>query len=348
MFGHLLTPEERLFVEEFRGNTRDKGAYMKLSVLILLDMDKDYDEIEAILGIGRGSISNCRKKYESEGLDKYLDRHYVPYMGKLREDDLKVLESEVSSGIYSSAQEIQGYILQTFGIEYSLSAVRLILEKLNFVYKKTSEVPSNFDEAEQDAFLEQLVPFFGEIGEKEAIFFVDAVHPQHNTRSTYAWIKRGEKKAIPTNSGRRRININGAMNAHKPQEVIVIEADTINAQATILLYEKIQAHNLDKEQIYVIGDNARYYRNAELQAWLDKNPRIVQLFLPTYSPNLNLIERLWKFLRKKVINTKFYKTFEEFRRAVLAFFNNIEQYKPELETLITFNFQRLRKPELAV
>jgi hypothetical protein len=51
MFGRLLTPEERNFVEELRGNTSDKGAYMKLSVLILLDMDKDYDEIEAILGI---------------------------------------------------------------------------------------------------------------------------------------------------------------------------------------------------------------------------------------------------------------------------------------------------------
>lgn len=348
MFGHLLTPEERLFVEELRSNTRDKGAYMKLSVLILLDMDKGYDEIEAILGIGRGSISNCRKKYESDGLEKYLDRHYVPYLGKLGEDELKRLDSEVSTGIYSSAQEVQEYILQTFGIEYSLSAVRLILEKLSFVYKKTSEVPSNFDEAEQDAFLEQMVPFLSEIGEHEAIYFVDAVHPQHNTRSTYAWIKRGEKKAIPTNSGRRRININGAINAHKPQEVIVIEADTINAQATIELYEKIQANNLDKEQVYVIGDNARYYRNVELQAWLDKNPRIVQLFLPPYSPNLNLIERLWKFLRKKVINTKFYPTFEEFRRAIWAFFENISSYKDELQSLITFNFQRLSKPVLAL
>lgn len=348
MFGHLLTPEERLFVDELRDNTRDKGTYMKLSVLILLDMDKGYDEIQAILGIGRGSISNCRKKYESDGLEKYLDRHYVPYMGKLSEDDLKHLEVEVSTGLYSCAQEVQGYILQTFGIEYSLSAVRLILGKLNFVYKKTSEVPSNFDEAEQDAFLAQLVPFLNETGPKEPVYFVDAVHPQHNTRSTYAWIKRGEKKAIPTNSGRSRININGAMNAHKPEEVIVVEAQTINAQATIELYEKIQANNLDKEQVYVIGDNARYYRNVELQAWLNKNPRIIQLFLPPYSPNLNLIERLWKFLRKKVINTKFYPTFEGFRRAILAFFDNITDYKDELQSLITFNFQRLRKPVLAL
>lgn len=348
MFGHLLTSEERIFVEELRSNTRDKGAYMKLSVLVLLDMNKSYDEIEAILGIGRGSISNCRKKYESDGLEQYLDRHYVPYQGKLSEEELKRLDFEVSTGLYSSAQEVQQSILQTFGVDYSLSAVRLILEKLSFVYKKTSEVPSNFDEAEQDAFLAQLVPFLQEITADEAVYFVDAVHPQHNTRSTYAWVKRGEKKAIPTNSGRRRININGAMNAQKPEEVIVVEADAINAQATIELYKKIQAHNQDKELVYVIGDNARYYRNAELQAWLDKNPRIVQLFLPPYSPNLNLIERLWKFLRKKVINTRFYSTFAEFRQAILAFFEDTNRYKDELQTLITFNFQRLSKPVTAI
>jgi transposase len=348
MFGHLLTSEERFFVEELRSNTRDKGAYMKLSVLVLLDMDKSYDEIEAILGIGRGSISNCRKKYETDGLEKYLDRHYVPYQGKLNEEDLKRLDAEVSSSIYTSAQEIRDHILQAFGVSYSLSAVRLILEKLSFVYKKTSEVPSNFDEAEQNAFLAELRPFLQEITTNEAVYFVDAVHPQHNTRSTYAWVKRGEKKAVPTNSGRRRININGAMNAHQPQEVIVVEAETINAQSTIELYEKIQAHNPDKELIYIFGDNARYYRNVELQAWLDKNPRIVQLFLPPYSPNLNLIERLWKFLRKKVINTRFYPTFQEFRQAILAFFENIHGYKEELQTLISFNFQRLSKPEIAL
>ena len=77
MFGQFLTPEGRVLIEELRGNTRDKGAYMKLSVLVLLDMGKGYDEIEAILGIGRGSISNCRQKYDQDGLDKYLDPQHT-------------------------------------------------------------------------------------------------------------------------------------------------------------------------------------------------------------------------------------------------------------------------------
>lgn len=348
MFGQFLTSEGRAVIEEMRGNTRDKGAYMKLSVLILLDMGKDYDEIELILGIGRGTITNCRQKYDKDGLDKYLDRHYVPFSGKLSPEALQAIEKQVSEGIYGTSQEVQSYILQTFGVDYSLSAVRSILQKLDFVYKKTSELPGNFDTSEQEAFLVEFEPFLEEITENEVILFADAVHPQHNTRSSYAWIKKGQDKLIPSNTGRRRININGAMNAHQPEEVIIHEADTINAESTIALYDKIQRRYADKDRIYVIGDNARYYRNAQLQAWLTENPRIIQVFLPPYSPNLNLIERLWKLLRKKCINTHFYADFKDFRKAVLDFFEHIQQYKKELHSLITFKFQRLGKPDAAI
>ena len=137
------------------------------------------------------------------------------------------------------------------------------------------------------------------------------------------------------------------MNAHHPEQIIIHEADTINADATIALYDKIQQYYADKERIYVIGDNARYYRNVQLQAWLTQNPRIIQVFLPPYSPNLNLIERLWKLLRKKCISTHYYPDFKDFRQAVLHFFEHLGQYKKELDTLITFKFQRLGNPDAA-
>lgn len=347
MLGKILSSSEKGLVEELRANTRDKFAYMKLSVLILLDMGKDYDEIVAILGIGRGTVTNCLKKYQTEGLDKYLDRHYVPYSGKLGETQLERLDSEVSAGVFISSQEVRGFIEKEFGVSYSLSAVRGILEKLDFVYKKTSGVPCKFDAADQEAFLAELVPFLEETPENEAVFFLDGVHPTHNTRSSYAWIKKGREKAIPTNTGRNRINLSGAMNAHHPEEVIVHESEWVNAQSTVALFEKILQKHADKEQIYVIGDNASYYKNAIVTEWLDKHPKIIHLFLPTYSPNLNLIERMWKFMRKKVINTTFYRTFKEFKKAILDFFENLHLHKNELDDLITFKFQRLSMPVVA-
>lgn len=347
MSGKLLTTSEKEFVEELRGNTSDKFSYMKLSVLILLDMGKDYDEIVAILGIGRGTISSCLQKYRADGLDKYLDRHYVPYGGKMSAEQLVLLDSEVSAGVFTSSQQVRDFIEKAFGIRYSLSATRGILERLGFVHKKTSEVPSRFDEAAQEAFLEQFVPFLEETPETEAVFFLDGAHPTHNTRSTYAWVKRGQKKIIPTNTGRERLNLSGAMNAHRPEEVIVHESEWVNAQATVALLEKIEARHPDKARIYAFADNASYYKNAIVSDWLDKHPRVVLLFLPTYSPNLNLIERFWKFMRKKVINTTFYPTFKEFKKAILEFFEKLHLYKDELHSLISFKFQRLSKPVVA-
>lgn len=342
-----MTTSEKAFVEELRGNTCDKFAYMKLSVLILLDMGKGYDEIVAILGIGRGTVTGCLQKFKSDGLDKYLDKHYVPYSGKLGEKQLRAVDSEVSAGVFTSSQEVRDFIEKEFGIAYSLSAVRGILEKLGFVYKKTSEAPCKFDAAAQEAFLAELVPFLEETPENEAVFFLDGVHPTHNTRSTYAWVKKGQEKAIPTNTGRKRVNLSGAMNAHHPEEVIVHESEWVNAQATVALLEKVEAAHPDKDRIFAFADNASYYKNTIVSEWLDKHPRLTLLFLPTYSPNLNLIERIWKFMRKKVINTTFYPTFKEFKKAILEFFEKLHLYKNELDSLITFKFQRLRKPGIA-
>jgi transposase len=341
----FLSKMERAFVEELRANTRDKGAYMKLSVLILLDMNEPYERIAAILGIGLGTVSTCKNKYERDGLDKYLDTHYVPYSGKLTDDQLAQLEEAVCMGTYTRTQEVQAYIEEQFGVQYSLSAVLAILKKLDFVYKKSMTVPGKADREEQEIFLAQLEPFLEEVEANEAVYFIDALHPQHNTRSDYVWVKRGEEKAIPSNTGRSRMNLNGAMNAHQPEDVVMVEAERINAQATIELFDKIQAKNQDKDTIYLFCDNARYYYNGDLQAYLGQNPRLVLLYLPPYSPNLNLIERLWKFLRKKIINTKYYPTFEEFRRAILNFFANLEYYAGELRTLMRHNFQRL--PQVA-
>ncbi|MBK8557257.1 MAG: winged helix-turn-helix domain-containing protein [Lewinellaceae bacterium] len=150
-----------------------------------------------------------------------MDTHYVPYSGKLSDDQLAQVEVEVCEGLYTRTQEVQAFIERQFGVSYSLSAVAAILKKLDFVYKKTMSLPGKADVAAQEAFLAQLKPFLAEIESDEVIYFVDAVHPQHNTHSDYAWIKRGEEKAVPTNTGRNRININGALNAHKPEEVIL-------------------------------------------------------------------------------------------------------------------------------
>ena len=172
------------------------------------------------------------------------------------------------------------------------------------------------------------------------VYYADGTHPQHNTHCSYGWIKKGQNKEIKTNTGRQRININGLINAHDPTDVLIEESASINAQSTIALLQKLEQNNSSLETIYVVADNAKYYRNRLVQEFLETY-RVKILFLPPYAPNLNQIERLWRFLKKIVLYNKYYETFSEFRKAILDFFKNIKRYKPQLESLLTLNFHTL-------
>jgi transposase len=94
----------------------------------------------------------------------------------------------------------------------------------------------------------------------------------------------------------------------------------------------------------VICDNARYHHSGLLAEWLQTHMRISQKFLPAYAPNLNLIERRWKWMKKKVTATVYYPTFAEFKKEVLDLFARLPDYQPELKSLLTLKFQILNFP----
>ena len=105
------------------------------------------------------------------------------------------------------------------------------------------------------------------------------------------------------------------------------------------LYEKLLAAH-PEGPVYVVCDNARYCQNKALKFWLaDKS--LVQVFLPPYSPNLNLIERLLKFLRQKIINTAFYRINGQFKTAALDFFDRLPEFGQQLASRLTLKFHIL-------
>jgi len=136
---------------------------------------------------------------------------------------------------------VQQYILKEFGIEYSISGVCKLLKRMGFVYKKPKLIPSKANPEEQSKSAEQLreiIENIDNIDKQSVIYVMDGVHPTHNTGNCYGWIQKGEEFEIPANSGRQRININGAMNAKNPTEVIIDVTDSVNAQSTERLIKK--------------------------------------------------------------------------------------------------------------
>ena len=101
------------------------------------------------------------------------------------------------------------------------------------------------------------------------MYYADGVHPTHNSRSTYAWIEKGEIVEQPTVSDRGRVNISGLLNAYDVTDVIAHDCESVNSQSTRELYESALAKHSNASCIYIISDNARYYHNKELKEWVE-------------------------------------------------------------------------------
>ena len=123
------------------------------------------------------------------------------------------------------------------------------------------------------------------------------------------------------------------------QELVMFEGKTINRDVTVEMLQKCLEKYPDKETVTVYLDNASYHKSETVKNFIAGQNKIKLSFSPSYSPNLNLIERLWKFVNEKIINLKFYPEFSRFKEKLLEFYNNIPIYVQELKERITFNFQ---------
>ena len=205
------------------------------------------------------------------------------------------------------------------------------------MYKKPKHIPSKADPVEQEAFIKQYEQLKKTKNPEDKIFFVDAVHPLHNSQPAYGWIKKGEEKGLKSNTGRLMVNLNGAYNIEE-DKVTIREDESINSQSTIALFEQLLKEN-PFGILYIIRDNARYYYSKLVKEFLQTHPRMQYIKMPPYSPNLNLIERLWGFFKEETTHNRYYEKFAEFKKTCLDFFANIADYKAELERRMTENFQ---------
>lgn len=333
-------------LRQIQRNTSDRTEYVKVSCVLFIHEKISPERVAFLLGVDLSTVYRYMNLYKSKGLE-FLQTNYEGYGGKLDDDQILKLTSELQSKLYLTSEQIIDWVKSQYEIDFSKDGMVKLLHRLGFSYKKTKQVPCQADvQRQQDFVKEELTSIIDQARQGNSkVYFMDAVHPSHNTRSTYGWILKGKEKELLTVSGRDRVNINGALNALDPTDIQVLECETVNAETTKALYLKILEMNKGVDKIYAIADNARYYKNKDIKEWI-KDTKIVQIFLPPYSPNLNIIERLWKFLRKKVINSNFFRTKKEFRDAILTFFENIGQYKNELTSLLTLNFPILNSQSI--
>jgi len=330
-----IDPEERTQLEQLARSVRDAKTAIRIRVILALGDGYSVREVARLFLLDEDTVSKWRNKFKKRRLlTDWLATGNTGYSGKLTNEQEQAVGHHVTNELVTDSKQIVVLIKEWYGIDYTIDGVTKLLHRLGFVYKQTTLVPGKLDEAAQAAWLKGYEQLKSKLPDNEVILFGDGVHPSHNVHATKAWIRRGEQKRIPTNTGRKRLNINGVLDLENMTTVIHY-ADTLNAQTTMELFDKIQVAYPDKRRIHLVVDNARYYKNRELQAYLRKRKcRIKIHWLPPYSPNLNFIERLWHFLKKYIIGTKRRQTFKEFEADVRTFFEHFGDYESKLRQFI--------------
>lgn len=338
MNGFTLTEKQINNLKTAHRGCKDKRLADRIKSVVLLGTGWTVSEIAEALLLDEDTVRTYSQKYQQGGLDALLMMRHKGSVPKLDSKQLESLDEHLQEHTYTRVKDIVAHVEQTYGIPYTLQGMTDLLKRLDYVYKKPKKLPGKHPDVEtQLEFVDRYNELKQAKGKEDPVYFMDGVHPQHNSVAAHGWIKRGTTKTLESNTGRQRLNINGAVNIDRLHVVTEFD-ERVNAQSTIALLKKLIRKHHKAKTIYVICDNARYYRSRLVREFI-AGTKIVLIFLPPYCPNLNLIERLWKYFRKEVLYNEYYEKFSDFKVACQNFFDSIKEHRKDLSTLLTEKFQ---------
>jgi transposase len=311
-----------------------------INIILLLHKGYSGVEISGILHLDQDTITKWKTRYlQRVDNESWLDDAYKPYVGKISYQEMSQLRQYTTTFLVGNKKELSSFLERSFFVSYTPSGLNKLLHRANLSWQTIHKLPGKCPIHKQEAWIEEFKEKLDKTDfSSEVILFMDSVHPTHNSVYTKLWAEIGQPRWICSNTGRERLNISGAYNPME-QELVMIEGKTINGEVTVEILKKCLEKYTDKQTITVYLDNASYHKCKQVKTFIAGQNKIKLSFLPPYSPNLNLIERLWKFANEKIINLKFYPEFSQFKEKLLEFYNNIKIYAQELKERINFNFQ---------
>lgn len=331
-----LTENEIQEIQDLSKNHPHPHVRIKALALLLISHHVAIKIILQIVGICENTLRSYYKNYLEIGIDAVKSINFNKPQSKLSSFE-KEIKEYVDATPPSTIKQACSEIEKLTGIQLKKTQMRNYLKSIGIKCRKVASIPAKADIERQKQFLEQeLQPILDSAKAGEcAVFFVDSAHFVQGFFSGYLWSFC--RIFIKTSSGRNRYNVLGALNA-TTKELITVSNDTYITSTQVCELLQLLVQNTAQRKIVVL-DNARYQR-CNLVIELAKKLNIELLFLPTYSPNLNLIERLWKFIKKECLNSKYYENFQSFKTAINNFLCGMyKDHENTLHSLLTLNFQ---------
>jgi transposase len=339
-----FTTDDRRALARLRYHHPDPRVQRKAEVLWLKSHGLTHDRIAAYADVSRRTVQRHLDEYREGGLGRLCRGTSHPPRGALLDHEVS-LEEHFEAHPVRSARQARAVIERRTGIRRGLTQVRHFLkDRLGLRWRQTGAIPVppkktiREHAADQAAFLkDELEPRLEQARRgRRQVYFVDAAHFVFAPFLGCLWC--ATRSFVRAASGRKRHNVLGAVDAVSHRLIRVTNDGYINAESVCSLLRSVAGAAVGKP-ITLVLDNARYQKCAVVQA-LAAELRIELLYLPSYSPNLNLIERLWRFVRVESLNSTYHEKFEDFRAAIDGCLDGLSSvHKGEMETLMTHKFQ---------
>lgn len=346
----FLSPSERRALEACpRSHREDHGVARRANAILLLDDGKSCQPIADFLYLDDDTIRGWHKTYREAGWDGLSVDDWKGGQARMTPAQEAELCAWLDGRFCRSAAPIIAHIAAQYGLEYSHSGCLKLLARLGFEYRKPKGLPRVASAEKQAEFIALYEQLLNGLGDDEAVYLADAVHPEYQTKPSYGWVKVGSNPAVTTTSGRGRVNIHGALNL-ETFDAPFVEPTTVDGVSAVQLLAKIEARNPNKRLIHVIWDNAAYHKGPDVRKFLARPEcRIHLIQLPPYCPHLNPIKRLWAVMHQFVTHNRHYPTQKQFANAILKFFRQtIPNEWKSFQNQVSDNFSGVTHEEFRV
>lgn len=334
-----------------RFNHPHPNVRRKMEALYLKAKGLQHCEICRLSGISKQALVTWLKQYNDGGIERLGQLNYKGQASKLNAYKEQMI-AYFTKHPPTSIPEAQHAVEEQTGLKRSPTQIRDFLLRIGMKCRKVGHVPGNTVDPEkiteqEDFQRDELEPRLEEAktGTRK-VYFMDAAHFVFRAYLGVLWCF--QRIFIPSPAGRKRFNVLGALDALTHEVLTMTNCTSMNSRSVCKLLDKIAEANRGLDiAITVFLDNASYQKSIFVQEYAAMYG-IELVFLPSYSPNLNLIERYWKFIKKQCLYSKYYPDFEHFTQAIQdCLDNSYHTNKKNLDSLLTWNFQSFKKVKIS-
>jgi transposase len=339
-----FTPQDIDALHHQRFHHPHPRVQVRMEAVYLKSQGLPHQEICRLTRITENTLRSYLRQYQEGGIERLKRLDWAGTTSEL-DEHRQSLEDYFRENPPRSTAEAAAAIERLTGIRRGQTQVRRFLTGMGLKFRKLGMIPAKADADEQAEFLdEKLWPRLRQAQRlRRVVCFVDAAHFVHGAFLGSLWCF--VRLLVRGPSGRKRFNVLGAIDAVTHELTTVVNDTVIDATAFSELVRKLAARYTGLPLTLVL-DNARYQKCAVVRL-LAAELGIELLYLPSYSPNLNLIERLWKFVKKEVLSCRYYEDFTRFKAAIVECLEGVEgKHRAAIASLLTLNFQTFEQPQV--